>query len=150
MLLGESDARAEGDGAFIGTKRIWRLEEVEPRSITDSAHEVWARTSDLLSEVHSQFEFPSIPVEESSRHGHEGVSILSQTSLTSLGIEAATVIDKTDTFGHSPTSIGAGNEHCPIPMTHDRLDEAHYFLDRLRASAHEPERLRAYLNAFLQ
>ncbi len=39
---------------------------------------------------------------------------------------------------------------CPIPATHDKFEEAHYFLHRMMKEFHEPEPFRWNLNAFLQ
>jgi hypothetical protein len=39
---------------------------------------------------------------------------------------------------------------CPIPATHDKFSEAHYFLHRLMEDYHEPEAFRWNLSAFLQ
>lgn len=39
---------------------------------------------------------------------------------------------------------------CPLPASHDKLDEAHYFLHQVFESLHQPDQLRWNLNAFLQ
>lgn len=39
---------------------------------------------------------------------------------------------------------------CPIPSTHDKFTEAHYFLSRMTAEYHQPAEFRWNLNAFLQ
>ncbi len=39
---------------------------------------------------------------------------------------------------------------CPLPATHDKFDEAHYFLHRSMREFHEPDAFRWNLNAFLQ
>lgn len=39
---------------------------------------------------------------------------------------------------------------CAIPATHDKAQEAHYFLGRMMTEYHEPEPFRWNLNAFLQ
>jgi hypothetical protein len=38
---------------------------------------------------------------------------------------------------------------CPIPMSHDRFREAHYFLHRMEKHYHEPNLFRYNLNAFI-
>ncbi len=42
------------------------------------------------------------------------------------------------------------NYVCPIPATHDKFDESHYFLHRSMEEFHKPEPFRWNLNAFLQ
>lgn len=42
------------------------------------------------------------------------------------------------------------NENCPIPGTHERLREAHYFLHGVLDTYHEPDDMRCNLNAFVQ
>lgn len=45
----------------------------------------------------------------------------------------------------------SGNEkNCPLPSSHDRLLEAHYFLHRLEKTYHNPDPFRFYLHAFIQ
>jgi hypothetical protein len=45
----------------------------------------------------------------------------------------------------------SGNEkNCPLPSSHDRLLEAHYFLHRLEKTYHHPDPFRYYLHAFIQ
>src|SRR2546430_1801522 len=39
---------------------------------------------------------------------------------------------------------------CPIPLTHDKFHEAHYFLGRILDEYHEPMPFRWNLDAFLQ
>jgi hypothetical protein len=39
---------------------------------------------------------------------------------------------------------------CPVPATHDKFFESHYFLDQMLASYHEPQPFGWNLNAFLQ
>lgn len=41
-------------------------------------------------------------------------------------------------------------EACPVPGTHDKLEEAHYFLHGLLFAIHHPDEFRWNLNAFLQ
>lgn len=43
-----------------------------------------------------------------------------------------------------------GTLRCPIPATHDKYDEAHYFLERMMREYHHPHPFRWNLNAFLQ
>lgn len=55
----------------------------------------------------------------------------------------------------APTRILAaalsGNKtSCPLPSSHDRLREAHYFLHRLETTYHNPDPFRYYLHAFVQ
>ena len=47
---------------------------------------------------------------------------------------------------HEPRSVS-----CPVPLAHDRLDEAHYFLHRMteKATYHRPNFFRYNTNAFL-
>ncbi|HYN69320.1 MAG TPA: hypothetical protein VEX41_03820 [Candidatus Eisenbacteria bacterium] len=45
---------------------------------------------------------------------------------------------------------GKGTEQCPVPATHDKLDEVHYFLHRLLLEFHHPVEFRWTLNAYLQ
>lgn len=45
---------------------------------------------------------------------------------------------------------GMADYGCPIPATHDRFTEAHYFLGRMQTEYHEPDPFRWNLNAFLQ
>lgn len=40
--------------------------------------------------------------------------------------------------------------NCPIPETHDKFNEAHYFLERMMNEYHNPQQFRWNLNAFLQ
>jgi hypothetical protein len=42
------------------------------------------------------------------------------------------------------------NPDCPIPGTHHRLHEAHYFLHGILDNYHEPDDMRCNLNAFIQ
>jgi len=42
------------------------------------------------------------------------------------------------------------DHHCPLPATHDKLDEAHFFLHGVLDMIHEPDPFRWNLNAFLQ
>lgn len=39
---------------------------------------------------------------------------------------------------------------CPIPATHDKYQEAHYFIARMLSEYHHPDEFRWNLNAFLQ
>ena len=39
---------------------------------------------------------------------------------------------------------------CPLSETHDKFDEAHYFIERMMVEYHEPMAFRSNLNAFLQ
>lgn len=39
---------------------------------------------------------------------------------------------------------------CPVPSTHDKLTEAHYFIHRMLDAYHEPDGFRYNLSAFLQ
>ena len=39
---------------------------------------------------------------------------------------------------------------CPIPATHDKLDEAHFFLHMMGGMYHDPDAFRWNMNAFLQ
>jgi hypothetical protein len=48
------------------------------------------------------------------------------------------------------TTPAAVSYACPIPASHDKFEEAHYFLHRMLAEYHEPEPFRWNLNAFLQ
>jgi hypothetical protein len=48
------------------------------------------------------------------------------------------------TMNESPIHV------CPILATHDKFEEAHYFLHGLMRNFHEPEEFRWNLNAFLQ
>lgn len=43
-----------------------------------------------------------------------------------------------------------GTLRCPIRATHDKYDEAHYFLERMMREYHRPHPFRWNLNAFLQ
>jgi len=43
-----------------------------------------------------------------------------------------------------------GTLRCPISATHDKYDEAHYFLERMMREYHRPHPFRWNLNAFLQ
>lgn len=53
-----------------------------------------------------------------------------------------------------PTSladtISLGDHPCPIPATHDRLNECHYWWHELGRNYHEPEPFRYTLGSFLQ
>jgi len=49
-----------------------------------------------------------------------------------------------------PREARRRSEQCPIPATHDRLEEAHYFLHRVLVTIHHPDEFRWNLNAFLQ
>jgi hypothetical protein len=42
------------------------------------------------------------------------------------------------------------DNQCPLEDTHDKYNEAHYFLDQMMGEWHQPEPLRWSLNAFLQ
>jgi len=44
----------------------------------------------------------------------------------------------------------SSNHTCPIPTTHDKFNEAHYFFHRTMDVYHEPDPFRWNLNAFLQ
>jgi len=51
--------------------------------------------------------------------------------------------------GASSPSLGQNSWICPIPMSHDRFNEAHYFLHRMEQTYHEPRPFRYNLNAFV-
>jgi hypothetical protein len=44
----------------------------------------------------------------------------------------------------------SSSEECPVPNTHDKIEEAHYFLHQAAENYHWPEPFRWNLNAFLQ
>lgn len=44
----------------------------------------------------------------------------------------------------------AATGHCPLHATHDKLNEAHYFIHQMADHYHEPDRFRYNLSAFLQ
>jgi len=46
-------------------------------------------------------------------------------------------------------SNNRGADNCPLPMTHDRLSEVHFFLDQMLVHYHFPDRFRYSTNAFL-
>lgn len=41
------------------------------------------------------------------------------------------------------------HENCPLVLSHDRLDEAHWFLHEMIRAYHHPQQFRYYTNAFL-
>lgn len=51
---------------------------------------------------------------------------------------------------HSPREARRDAETCPAPATHDKLEEAHYFLHGMLFTIHHPDEFRWNLNAFLQ
>ena len=57
-------------------------------------------------------------------------------------------------FNRRPTTfaekMGAGGEPCPIPATHDRLFEVHYWWHEMAEMYHEPDPFRWRLGAFAQ
>ena len=46
-------------------------------------------------------------------------------------------------------AVEVASDNCPIPATHDKVDESHYFLHRMLQEVHEPHPFRWNLNAFL-
>jgi len=53
----------------------------------------------------------------------------------------------------TPDSLGehlAGRGACPIPLTHDRLSEVHYWWHEMARNYHEPDQFRYSLGAFVQ
>jgi len=42
------------------------------------------------------------------------------------------------------------SDGCPIPDTHDKFNEAHYYLGQMLTNYHDPDRFRFSLNSFLQ
>lgn len=49
-----------------------------------------------------------------------------------------------------PREAQRRSEECPVPATHDKLEEAHYFLHGMLFTIHHPDEFRWNLNAFLQ
>jgi hypothetical protein len=47
-------------------------------------------------------------------------------------------------------SLAGDGGACPIPLTHDRLDEIHYWWHEMGRNYHEPDRFRYSLGAFVQ
>jgi len=47
-------------------------------------------------------------------------------------------------------SLSGGEGACPIPSSHDRMMECHFFLNKLIDAYHEPDPLRYCLHAFIQ
>ena len=56
----------------------------------------------------------------------------------------------TNSGGAAEASTTAEDYTCPIPTTHDKFREAHYFISRIFDEFHEPAPFRWNLNAFLQ
>ena len=51
---------------------------------------------------------------------------------------------------HGPHEGKQAREDCPLPATHDKIEEVHYFLHRLLDEIHHPAEFRWNLNGFLQ
>jgi hypothetical protein len=49
-----------------------------------------------------------------------------------------------------PREVYRRREECPVGATHDKLEEAHYFLHGMLFTIHHPDEFRWNLNAFLQ
>src|SRR5690242_9597425 len=55
----------------------------------------------------------------------------------------------TNDDGDEPETAPEVSPSCPLPETHDRFNEAHYFLHRMEAEYHDPGPFRYNANAFL-
>lgn len=51
---------------------------------------------------------------------------------------------------HLADTLSRGDAPCPLPFTHDRLDECHYWWHGMARNYHEPKQLRWNLGAFIQ
>lgn len=49
-----------------------------------------------------------------------------------------------------PESLAGDGGACPIPLTHDRLSEVHYWWHEMARNYHEPDQFRYSLGAFIQ
>jgi len=48
------------------------------------------------------------------------------------------------------SSLSGNETACPIPSSHDRLKEVHFFLHKMAETYHEPDPFRYHLHAFIQ
>jgi hypothetical protein len=58
-----------------------------------------------------------------------------------------------ESLGSAEPQSGVGGKprfKCPIPATHDKYEEAHYFIEQMMHEYHEPDHFRYNLNGFLQ
>ena len=59
-------------------------------------------------------------------------------------------MSRTDRMKPLAAALSGTEETCPLPASHDRTLECHYFIHKLANSYHEPDEFRYYLHAFVQ